>query len=261
MFIDFANAFDSIDREKLFQRVHELGIHGRILKVIQAIYSNTQACVWTSQGLGRTFNCDTGVRQGDSLSPTLFLIYINELEKEIRRIGRDCIQTIPHGEEIYMLLFADDICIPAESKIALQRKINQVDNFCKQWDLKINLEKTKVIIHRKGGRPKNSDKWFLGTGESKQEIKLTSTYKYLGIHFTTELSMRQATAQLALQGMKALNFLKYLIIKHKYTPFNTACRLFDALVVPVLLYGCEIWGYEKQENIEYKWHSVNFSWG
>ena len=250
LFIDFAKAFDSIDREKLFQRIHELGIHGRILKVIQMLYSNTQSCVWTSEGLGRTFSSNMGVRQGDSLSPTLFLIYINELEKELREVGRDGIYTTAEGEEIYMLLFADDICIPAESKIALQRKINQVDNFCKRWDLKINLGKTKVIKHRKGGKIKNSDKWYLGSGPSKQEIAVTNSYKYLGIYFTTELSMRQATIQLGLQGTKALNFVKYLIVKHKYIPFDTACRLFDALVLPVLLYGCEIWGYEEHDNIE-----------
>ena len=250
LFIDFAKAFDSIDREKLFQRIHELGIHGRILKVIQMLYSNTQSCVWTSEGLGRTFSSNMGVRQGDSLSPTLFLIYINELEKELREVGRDGIYTTAEGEEIYMLLFADDICIPAESKIALQRKINQVDNFCKRWDLKINLGKTKVIKHRKGGKIKNSDKWYLGSGPSKQEIAVTNSYKYLGIYFTTELSMRQATIQLGLQGTKALNFVKYLIVKHKYIPFDTACRLFDALVLPVLLYGCEIWGYEEHNSIE-----------
>ena len=250
LFIDFAKAFDSIDRKKLFQRVHELGIHGRIYKVIQAIYSNTTACVWTSEGLGRTFGCDTGVRQGDSLSPTLFLIYINELEKELRKVGKDGIHTIPGGEEIYMLLFADDICIPAESKIALQRKINHVDSFCKKWHLNINLGKTKVIVHRKGGRIKQNEKWYLGSGQDKQEIATTNKYKYLGIYFTTELSMRQTTSHLAVQATKALNFLKYLIIKHKYIPFDTACRLFDALVLPVLLYGCETWGYEKQESIE-----------
>ena len=78
LFVDFAKAFDSIDREKLFYRIHRLGIHGNMLRIIQNLYNNTQACVWTHSGLGDLFNCTTGVRQGNSLSPTLFLIYINE---------------------------------------------------------------------------------------------------------------------------------------------------------------------------------------
>ena len=56
-------------------------MHGKMLKLIRKVYLKVTAAVRTQEGLKELFDCKLGVRQGCMLSPRLFIIFINELEK------------------------------------------------------------------------------------------------------------------------------------------------------------------------------------
>jgi len=77
-----------------------------------------------------------------------------------------------------------------------------------------------------------------------------SVYKYLGILISSHLKWCRATNQLALQAQKALVKIYKLDKQCEGLPPNILFELFDKLVVPILCYGAEVWGYEKCENIE-----------
>ena len=77
IFIDFKKAFDSVDRNTLFQILHACSIPEKIVKVIQIMYVNTSAVVLTPEGETSNFNINTGVLQGDSLAPYLFIIVLD----------------------------------------------------------------------------------------------------------------------------------------------------------------------------------------
>lgn len=69
-------------------------------------------------------------------------------------------------------------------------------------------------------------------------------FKYLGIVFSRSRSFRKAKTHLCEQAQKAM----YGVIR-KIRQFNLPLDLFDKVVMPVLLYGCEVWGFENIETI------------
>ena len=58
-------------------------------------------------------------------------------------------------------MYADDVTDTADLPISLQRKINQLALFCKQWCMRVNLDKTKIIVFRNGGILKNMKNGFI----------------------------------------------------------------------------------------------------
>jgi hypothetical protein len=88
-----------------------------------------------------------GVRQGCSLSPYLFDVFINDIMEYINvdsshapSIGRI---TIPG------LLFADDLAVSSCSSNGLQKEIDQIVRHCKEWNFKCNLRKSKILVFQK----------------------------------------------------------------------------------------------------------------
>ena len=77
-FIDFSTAFDSVDRDILYDCLTESGISSKMLKIIIALYSNTSSCVKLNNVCSDIFLLNRGLRHGDSLSPVLFIFYINK---------------------------------------------------------------------------------------------------------------------------------------------------------------------------------------
>ena len=79
-FIDFKKAFDSIDRSKLWIKLSKVGIQGKLLKVIKALYNNVKSCIVVEGQLSDYFCNTIGLMQGEVLSPILFNLYVNDFE-------------------------------------------------------------------------------------------------------------------------------------------------------------------------------------
>ena len=53
--------------------------------------------------------------------------------------------------KMFLLLYADDIVIFANSAEELQHSLDSLGDYCRKWKLKVNVKKTKVMVFRKGG--------------------------------------------------------------------------------------------------------------
>ena len=85
-FIDFSKAFDKIDRETLYRKLKQCNISSKFLNLIKNMYRQFKSCVRTSDGTREYFCQENGVLQGESLLPTLFAAYINEIESKMNDI-------------------------------------------------------------------------------------------------------------------------------------------------------------------------------
>ena len=85
-FIDFRKAFDVVNRDLLYCHLVEYGIHGNILDLIKQMYQDTSSVIRLNGLISDSFISESGVKQGDNLSPTMFNGFINGLLTELNDI-------------------------------------------------------------------------------------------------------------------------------------------------------------------------------
>ena len=69
IFVDFSKAFDSVNRDTMFEILELYGIPKEIIEAIKVFYTNTQATVLTPDGETDSFDILAGILQGDTLAP------------------------------------------------------------------------------------------------------------------------------------------------------------------------------------------------
>ena len=245
-FIDYMKAFDTVNRNSLWRVLNKVKTSTKMLRMLQGMYTSVQSCVRWGATLSDFFDCSSGVRQGCLLSPLIFSLFINEVAEEVTLKGRHGFQFLPGLREIFLLLFADDIALLSSTPVGLQNQLNSLATASDRLGLKINMNKTKVMIFRKGGRLSKQEKWFMkGT-----EIEIVNEYKYLGFVLTSRLSVISALNQVVKKGKgKVVEILKTMWSLGKINlPFFF--RLFDAQVKPMLLYSSEVWGAAQFKVVE-----------
>ena len=146
-FIDYSKAFDSVWRPGLWYKLIKSGITGKMYTLIYNMYQDIRSCVAVNGECSQFFNSYIGVRQGEYLSPMLFSIFVNDLEKYL--IENDCEQLsfndveIANFLKITVLLYVDDTIVFADSAKGLQKALNSLNQYCEQWKLTVNEKKNK----------------------------------------------------------------------------------------------------------------------
>ena len=250
-FVDYSKAFDLIERSSLWLKLLNNDINGKILNVIKSLYVNAKSCVKLDGKISDYFSCCKGVRQGENLSPVLFAIYLNDFHAFLNEkcFGlKDLCSAIDEELDIYLklyvLLYADDTIILAESAADLQTALSSLHEYCVHWDLKVNISKTNVVIFSRGKVKKYP---IFKIGENIVEVK--PEYVYLGVTFSYNGSFQKAIEKQITQARKAMYSLlqKAKILR---LPFDIIFELYEQCVIPVLLYGSEVWGFENLTSIE-----------
>jgi hypothetical protein len=113
--------------------------------------------------------------------------------------------------------------------------------------LTLIITKTKVVVFRAGGRLSHLDKWtYNGT-----LLEIVSCFTYLGVLFSYTSSFSKTQQALARQGRKALFCMRKIVSQFNGLSPIVVCDLFDKLILPILSYGCEVWGFYPSDAIEH----------
>ncbi len=246
LFVDFHKAFDGIPHAHLIYTLIKNGIHGHMLHTLRSLYDNLKSCIRMENGRTEYFECTTGTRQGCILSPFLFSLYISKLVDMLKSYNCQGIYVNDEAQNIMILLYADDVAKGGTMVKKLQDMIDVLQLFSDQWGLKVNQTKTKVMVFRKGGVLRKSEKWFL----YGKPIEIVTVYKYLGLLFTPGLTWSKTVNTIAMQAKKAVVKLIIYSIKCGGFPTKVAFELFDKMVLPMLTYGAEIWGTKQHKVVE-----------
>lgn len=243
-FVDFRKAFDYVNRDCLWYKLLKNGVRGEMFNMISNMYSNVKSRVKYDGSVSPSFDCYLGVRQGESLSPLLFSLFINDMESELFSKG---VQGITCDDvKLCLLLYADDSVLFADSRDALQEGLDHLHDYCQRWKLTVNTDKTKVLVFARGGRLSADDHWFYGDNQ----LHVVTQFCYLGIVFSTRGKFTIAQQTLADQARKATFALKKQIQHFYDLKPEFMCFLFDKMITPILGYACEIWGFGAAEPIE-----------
>ena len=248
-YIDFSKAFDSVWRIGLWRKLLRNEINGNFFRVIHNMYQNIKSCVSVGGENSLFFTSNCGVRQGDNLSPVLFSMFLNDLEDHmmsdrVNGISVACDNDqITYFMKIYILLYADDTLILSDSPEAFQDSLNSFHNYCADWKLTVNMNKSKIMIF--GARKVNHFSFYLGD----TNLEIVNSYKYLGTFFTPTGSFLQARKHIASQANKAMHLLN-MRINNLDLPVDLQLKLFDNTILPILTYACEVWGFESCKLLE-----------
>ena len=232
VFVDFCKAFDSISRPAIAWLLEQHGVPQLLVQAVMDFYDGSSAFVQTPDGPSPEFLTTSGVLQGDTLSPFLFVVIMDfvlrrTLQEEDGFIVANRRSSRHPAIRLTCLAYADDVALTCCDPAAAQRAVRRLVEEGERVGLRINLNKTKVLHIGTSSNPP----LLLSNGES---ICVCANFTYLGVPVMNCDAILESRKQLA---WRALYLLRSI--------FESAARdslkiaLFRSAVESVLSYGLE----------------------
>ena len=127
-----------------------------------------------------------GVKQGEPLSPLLFILFINDMSEYLKD---ESVEVVSLEElQIFLLLFADDTVLFSYTVEGLQILLGKLSMYCEKWNVTVNVDKTVAVAFKVGNRPDNFEVYY-----NNESLSRTNKFTYLGV--TLSANGRSAVAQ------------------------------------------------------------------
>ena len=234
-YLDFSKAFDSVPHQRLIQKLASYGFSGKLLLWLRGFLSNRYQRVILNGSFSSWCAVTSGVPQGSVLGPLLFTLYIND---------------IPNIVHTNLSFFADDskvysVINTLEDSHRLQADLDNIQEWCQIWLLKLNLLKCK-IMHVGNSPVVRAYTLCDGSGECVQ-LDEVDHEKDLGIWFTSDLKPSLHCCKAAASAMRVLSMIRrsFANISKELFVF-----LYTTYVRPHLEYCVPIWSPYLVRDIE-----------
>ena len=176
-FIDLVKAYDMVDRNILWDKLSGFGLGGEFLASLKSIYSGDSVQAVVNGVTTRPIYLRRGLRQGCSLSPILFALYVADMGQAISlssegfRVGNILVSG---------LFFADDLVLVAREPDGLARLLALTKKHADLLRMEINTGKDKSEVISPDGR--EGDLWQVldDNGGAVLSLRQVLKYKYLG---------------------------------------------------------------------------------
>ena len=257
-FIDIQKAYDSVDRNLLWQVLSRLGVPPQMITVIREFHDGMKACVRSSDGTcSKPFEVNQGLRQGCVLSPLLFNIFIAAvLTVALQKFSEDAdiLAELVHLQEqpgeirtespiecvrraVWGMLYADDACIVSRSPRALAKMMEVIVHVCNAFGLTVSAKKTETMCMP----APHMLPVVMHVEADGQRYRQTQSFTYLGGVITecpdvsTEIARRSSAC-----WMRIRRYQQELYDRPNVS-LDLKIRMVKAEAVEALLYGCVTW--------------------
>lgn len=224
--LDFSKAFDKVNHDILLRKLASFNIPSNVIKWLKSYLSDRRQYVKLRSAESSDFIVNSGVPQGSHIGPIIFLLFINDLPSIVR-------------DDIFMSMFADVVRVarPIASlndSIVLQSTLNDIQRWCEQNDLHLNIEKCSVLsLYR--GRNRPQPLYCLGD----HLISTTDEQRDLGVIIDAKLNFKSHVDMIVSKATQALGFVKRF--GYNLNDQSTLKALYSALVQSRLDYCSTIW--------------------
>ena len=246
LFVDFKEAFPSVQHQLLWYKLKKLGLSSKFINVLKDLYDKAEVKINNVNGDTPYVKVTKDLLQGEITSPLLFSLFIADLEAYLKERGVRGTQ-INHLTEVIMLAFADDLIFFADNYVDMKKILKNLEDYCKENNLIVNVNKTKIIIFQKGGSLNINNYIFL---YENAEIDIVKSYRYLGIEFFNTGLFNNTTNLIVGKSCIASGATLSTIYKMKDITWQTCLKLYNSLVSSVTLYSAVVWSIRYLENIE-----------
>lgn len=229
-FVDYKKAFDSVSHASIWKALSDQSVPNSYIQILKNIYDNSTSRVKLDQ-LGPAISIRRGVKQGDPLSPKLFIAVLQSIMKNLNWERKGI-----RIKDRYLsnLRFADDIVIFSESRKQLEEMINELMTVSNSIGLEMNASKTKILT--------NSAQTPVTVSGTKLEY--VESYIYLG----KEISFKRSRNEDEVNRRICTSWQKFWchkeVLKSKL-PLKQKKKVMDSCILPCLTYACQTWTLNK----------------
>lgn len=228
VYLDFSRAFDRVPRRRLLTKLNHYGIRGDLLLWIEAYLTDRKFQVRVDDTLSEQFTVSSGVPQGSTLGPLLFLLYTADLPKIIKS---KC------------SFFADDLKLygnPLDPECVIQEDLVAIKKWCDDWLLPLNVEKCS-ILHIGKNNPRYQ---YIANGSL---IKPVNSQLDLGVVVSEDLCWSRHIQHIASKA----NRMSYLISKaFPSCSLENLGLFYKVYIRPILEYAGPVWHPTLQRDVE-----------
>jgi hypothetical protein len=217
---DFSKAFDKVPHQLLLHKLRGYSFNTQVLKWIEHWLEGRTSQVIVNGSCSGMFKNRSGVPQGSVLGPLLFLLYVNDMPRDV---SSDC------------RLYADDALLCCNVRKSdgsdLQKDVSLLEKWSKTWCMPFNNKKCQ---HMQVGKETPDFTLFL----NGEPISTTRQMKYLGVTIDCHIKWNTHVSNVVKQATKRLGMIKRCLdganTKTKVIAFNTVVR-------PILEYATQVW--------------------
>ena len=197
IFLDFAKAFDKVPHMRLLAKLHAHGIDGHVLKWISSWLSDRMQRVCLDGHSSQWASVLSVVPQGSVLGPLLFLIFINDLDSNVKNL---------------ILKFADDTKVvgevnSVEDERVLQADMNTLCEWVRRWQMEFNVVMC-VVMHVGSGNIKYQ------YAMQRRCLSTVETVRDLGVYISSNLESAAHCYEASCKANKMLGLVKRTV-KHR----------------------------------------------
>ncbi|KAI4887377.1 hypothetical protein NFI96_006708 [Prochilodus magdalenae] len=198
LFVDFTSAFNTMIPQTLTDKLSSLGLRSSLCNWVLDFLTNRPQSVRIHNLSSSTTILSTGSPQGCVLSPLLFTL-----------LTYDC---SPIHPGCHIVKFADDTavvgCITNSDESGYRQEVEHLEGWCRKNNLCISIKKAKQMIvdFRRGIHA------HLPLHVGGSAVEVVSSYRYLGVHLSNNLTWSNNTSSLVRKAHQRLYFLRWLSI-------------------------------------------------
>ena len=226
LFLDAEAAFDRCWHDGIKYKLKKnLNLPSRIIRLISSFLTDRSLVVLYEGCYSQTVTLKAGTPQGSPLSPLIYIIYVNDYPEEIQELSS-------------LSQFADDTALwtsaytRSYSIRKLQKALNLLESWCRKWRVKLNGEKSNLIIITRNRDPEEEN-YALQLFDDI--IRPTKSARFLGVEIDGILAFKKHFDAILDRASRRLNVLRVLASNGTDAP--TLMRLYKIYVRPILEYG------------------------
>jgi hypothetical protein len=236
-FIDLKAAFDSVKRREIWSAMREMEVSDRLIRAVQVLYGRTVGVVRLDGEVSQEFEMKKGMKQGDSLSPLLFTIFMNSILKYCKRNTPKMKVGYRNLRPVYVqaLVFADDIVLMEDSERKLQKAVDVWERVLSRRSMEVNASKSKIMKVGVGER----DRWAITCGgHALEEVE---QYEYLGVVISNDGRLDGEILNRVKKAMQVYFQLNGTVVGKRELSMETKKRIYNCVFAQTLIYGSESW--------------------